>query len=777
MLIDQRVALLGIRHHGPGSAASLIQALNEFEPELILMEGAPETEALAQYVADPDLRPPVAQLVYATDHYQDSVVYPFTEYSPEWQVLHYAHRHQLPLRCIDLPQAHSLALSRQQRDLTQTDTAETQIDNDNAATKPASTSNLEPSEDPGLDSLNFRRDPLDWLAQAAGYADGERWWEALVEQHPQGLPLFAVIAEAMTELRQAIEAEQPLSSREALREAWMRLQLQQAMKQTTGKIAVICGAWHVPALAKKVAVKTDQALVKGLPKLKLQATWIPWTDARIAYQSGYGAGVQAPGWYRHLWRAHQQGLSHTGISVSWLSQAAQILRAKGFDVAPASVIDAVRLVQALAALRDRPLPSLDEMQQAIQSLFCFGDDQPLALLQQPLWIGESLGQVPANLPKVPLQADCQARQKSCRLTPSAVEQRLELDLRKDSDRARSVLLHQLQLLDIGWGEKQRGTQGKGTFKEVWQLQWQPEFEVRLIEHSLWGNSLPQAASAKILSELKGQTRLTEISNALDRLLLADLPQAVQQLLAQLQKQLGLVPDLDELMQALPKLVSISRYGDVRGTDHHSLHQLIRHFCSRIQVGLLAHCRQLDDDAASQQIELLVQISDALKLQADAELLAQWWQALQQLTAHTDLHPLILGRSYRLLLLAEFLSAEQVAHAFSFALSSAVDPTQAAYWIEGLLQGSGLLLIHDTALWQILDAYLLSLSNDRFCELLPLLRRTCASFNRAERDNLKRKAQSGQASQSPDADHSMDEAALALMLPAISAWLGLDAEAV
>ena len=40
------VRVFGIRHHGPGSAASLRQALRQWQPDSVLVEGPPEGDAL-----------------------------------------------------------------------------------------------------------------------------------------------------------------------------------------------------------------------------------------------------------------------------------------------------------------------------------------------------------------------------------------------------------------------------------------------------------------------------------------------------------------------------------------------------------------------------------------------------------------------------------------------------------------------------------------------------------------------------------------------------------
>jgi hypothetical protein len=80
----------------------------------------------------------------------------------------------------------------------------------------------------------------------------------------------------------------------------MRLNIRQALKDYGGSVAAVVGAWHVGALASKVAISEDRVIIRDLPRVKVNATWVPWTDSRLAAASGYGAGVISPGWYRHL---------------------------------------------------------------------------------------------------------------------------------------------------------------------------------------------------------------------------------------------------------------------------------------------------------------------------------------------------------------------------------------------------------------------------------------------------------------------------------------------
>ena len=412
--------VFGIRHHGPGSARSLLAALEQLAPDAVLVEGPPDADELIPFVGNAGLVPPVALLVYPPDAPREGVFYPFAVFSPEWQALRYAIAQGVPARFIDLPQAIQLALPP------------------------------EPAE--------RREDPVALLAGAAGYADAEVWWEQKIEQRLEREGVFPALEEAMAALREATAAS---SREEQLREAHMRRGIRAALKEGYERIAVVCGAWHAPALSQLRAANADDALLKGLPKRKVDATWIPWTHSRLAFRSGYGAGVTSPGWYAHLWASPDRA------AIRWAAQTAQLLRAEDLDASSANVIETVRLAEALAALRDRPLPGLEELREATLSVLCQGNELPLRLVHERLEVGELLGEVPAEAPAVPLQRDLEAKQRSLRVKPSSEVKVLDLDLRRDLDRERSRFFHRLRLLELGWGEPVQGGPRAGTFHEEW----------------------------------------------------------------------------------------------------------------------------------------------------------------------------------------------------------------------------------------------------------------------------------------------------------------------
>ncbi|WP_371776581.1 DUF5682 family protein [Streptomyces sp. NBC_01438] len=721
--------LLGVRHHGPGSARAVGAALEAARPGAVLIEGPPEGDALLPLAADEQMRPPVALLAHAVDDPGRAAFWPLAGFSPEWVAIRWALAHDVPVRFIDLPAAHSLAMAEKEEE------REREREKEKEHPGPA-----ERAGEAGPAPVPV--DPIGVLAETAGYDDPERWWEDVVEHraHDGGpgdpLAAFAALGEAMTALREVYgDGGHP---RDAVREAYMRIQLRTARKEFDDDVAVVCGAWHVPALEARTTLAADRALLKGLPKVKAELTWVPWTHQRLARHSGYGAGIDSPGWYAHLFASPDRPVER------WMTKVAGLLRDEDRFVSSAHVIEAVRLAGTLAAMRGRPLAGLGEATDAVRAVMCEGSDMPLALVRDRLIVGSALGEVPDTAPAVPLQRDLTRRQRTLRLRPEASERDIELDLRKDTDAARSRLLHRLRILGVGWGEPTEGRGSTGTFRESWRLRWEPELYVRVAEAGIWGTTVLSAATARAESDALSATALADVTALAERCLLAGLPDALPVVMRMLADRAALDTDVGHLADALPSLARALRYGDVRSTDTAALGEVAAGLAERICVGLPPACTGLDDEGAAALRRQVDGVHTAIGLlagavPANADGLRERWRAvLHKLAARDTVAGVIRGRAARLLLDEGHLEQDDAARLMGLALSPGTPPADAATWIEGFVGGAaggGMLLVHDERLLALVDAWLSGVAPDTFTDVLPLLRRTFSAYEPGVRRTL------------------------------------------
>lgn len=705
------IQVFGIRHHGPGSARRLLTALEDWQPDKILVEFPADAQSELQQLARIQIEPPIALVVYEQDNIQQALYYPFARFSPEWQAIQWANRQGIPITAMDLPVSQQLAMRKQQHLKLHTDKKQS----------------------------SFQRDPLGAIAQLAGFEDSEQWWEITFEQHTDDLALFDAINELMQALRK--EAE---SSREILiREAYMRKILRQAIKEQHNKIAIICGAWHGPALEDVARFKaaSDNKILKGLGKKKVKAAWIPWSYPRLAKEGGYGAGIHSPQWYELLYDYGSDAPIH------WMVAASQLLRKEGIDSSPAHAQEAVRLARTLANIREQSIPKLDDLDAAALSVLCEGAPEKMQLIKNRLILGDKVGHVPENASQVPLQKDLLQLLKTTRLNKywgktgeywikgTKKNPRGGIDLREPTDLLKSQLLYQLQILDIHWGKThETSTNALGAFKELWFLEWHPEFSLSIIEAAMWGNEVAEAAANRLLQQ-QSDTGILTLAEAILLGLKAGLQQSVPSLVVLLKDRAALTRDIQELIAGLPTIIQIIQYGDARKTDVTSLALLLEELTPRLATGLAGAATAIDEEAAKDLQKNILACHKGLNALELPLLEDHWWPAIKKLANLPGVVPLIQGLAVRLLFDQEKITLSSTSQRLDYALSRGNQPLEIANWIAGFLHGSGLILLHHPSLWQITDQWISEMDMDDLQEMLPLLRRTFSRFSPGERQRM------------------------------------------
>jgi len=782
--------ILGVRHHGPGSARRVRERLEALRPDLILVEGPPEAEELLEQVAREGMKPPVALLAYEPTNPQNAVFYPFAAFSPEWQAMLYAATQGTELHFFDLPLIYRLAQTEVKAEETSeaspseapTDEATEELstppteqtESSTSATdeeSPVEVSAVLPPDEEELEDAFISPDPFDVLAEIDGLSDGEAWWNLRIESSPDGAEVFEAVSEAMTALREAFPER--TSEHDLVREAWMRKQIREAERAGDRVIVVICGAWHAPALEAraKIKIKEDNERLKGLPKTKITCTWIPWTYDRLSLYSGYGAGITSPGWYDYLWYHPEDD------GTLWVSRMAKHLRRKNMDTSVAHVIETVRLAHATATLKEYPRALLEDYNQAAITVMGFGDPILLDLIKEELVIGNRLGSVPDDVPKVPLLVDIERQQKRLRLPFTSEIKTVTLDLRKPLDLEKSIFIHRLDLLGIGWGTE-RGVSGKGTFKEQWELYHKPEQIISIIERAVWGNTLQQATEAYMSHQAMEAQSIRRLAELLDEAIPADLPGLVTMMTKRLDELSASAVDVGEMLDTIPKLIRILRYGSVRALDFSHLEGILRVMVARSVAGGLQACSGIDETAADDLYNSLREVDQALMTLADEELRELWLAFLEELRTSSQVHPLLAGMATLLLNQADRLSSEQIAHSLSYHSSVGMKPLDMAYWLEGFLRSSSTLLLLEDRLWELVNDWICGITAENFHELLPVLRRTFSEYSPAERRNLGEKARhyDGKRSSTQSVGMStepLDHAEAARVLPLLHLFLGLD----
>jgi len=639
-----------------------------------------DADKVLREVVTNGLRPPVALVLYDAKDIERASFYPFASFSPEYQAIDWAVERDVDVWPIDLPARNYLVQSSAPIPPTLFATKEPPVE--------------EPSVLPGKTRKQLRnqlqRDPLSLMAELSGYKDSEAWWDATLERsHEDALAVFDALLSMVAELRETFPSASDDENQR--REAFMRIEIRKAMKTGAERIAIIVGAWHGPAVADPLKHKaaTDKAIIKGLPKVKVAAAWVPWSYPRLARAGGYGAGVASPNWYQLV---HDFPANATD---RWMATAAKLLRKEGFDASPAMATEGVALAKMLATLRDHEQPGIQELEQALLGTLAAGRPERLAVIHEKLTIGTTVGFVPPDVTTVPLLQDLNRELKSTRMAKyweTAGEQYLKatkkdprgfIDLRAPNDMRKSYLLHRLNLMEITWGRLQpSGPDSLSSFKEIWLLEWQPEYSLFLIERASYGNTLSIAAGRYAKEKAAELSTVRPLAQLTLDCLRANLPEVVPELMGLLRTRAAETTDIASLLAALPTLVQTSRYGDSRKTDTTSLLLVIDELLPRLAAGLPAAATNIDDEQANELLQHLAAANYALAQLDNEQHNEVWMGGLRRTAAASGVHPLIEGHTVRLLYDHEMLDEEEAARRFSRSLSSAKGAHAVAQWLSG-----------------------------------------------------------------------------------------------
>lgn len=168
------------------------------------------------------------------------------------------------------------------------------------------------------------------------------------------------------------------------------------------------------------------------------------------------------------------------------------------------------------------------------------------------------------------------------------------------------------------------------------------------------------------------------------------------------------------------------YGGLRRMDTARLLPLLEQLFMRACLFLL-DAAQCNDEAATDMMSAmneLNRISLEHSEQVDESL---WLQELLHLSERDDRNPRLSGFACAILMERHAITAQQCAEEVSRRLSPGIPADLGAGWFEGLSQRNRYALLSRQSLWEQLNAYIVSLSDDEFARALVFLRRAFSSF--------------------------------------------------
>lgn len=706
--------VFGIRHLSPAGAWHLRQFLTEKKPRLVLVEGPSDFNELMADITRPETKPPIAILAYTKEAPVRTVLYPFAEYSPEYQAICWCKEQGVECRFMDLPSGVFLALpsGRQER----------------------------------TEGEEERMGVYERLDRQAGEDGHETFWERVMEHaqdadgYCEGAALFG------SGLREAGQEQDPERAETLVREAFMRLRIREALEEgfAPEEIVAVTGAYHVSGLLSEDALPMTEEELASLPRVEASHTLMPYSYYRLSARAGYGAGNKAPAYYSLLWEALQRGdLQY--VPQVYLSRIAGYQREHGTPVSSAEVIEAVRLANSLAGLRGGKSPVLRDLRDAAVTCLGGGRFSAVSLAMADTEIGTAIGALPEGVSRTSIQEDFYRQLKEWKLEKyrDITAQDLPLDLRENRnvssrkaaflDLHRSFLLHRLRVLGIHFAVPQKVNQDNATWAEHWVVRWTPEAEIELVEAALKGDTVEQAASFAMKERVETAPGMGEIAGVIEDAFACGMASAVAYATAALQAMAVDAASLEELAATADRLSVVVQYGDIRHLDAAPLAPILCQIFYRACLILPGAC--VCDDAAGKGMVTAAEQLNRAALAHDFLDSRAWLDALEETAKRDDLNTKLSGFAAAILLERGCMDGGQLNLEVRRRLSKGVPAELGAGWFEGLAMKNRYALIARLSLWESLDNYLEGLDEEAFKRALVFLRRAFADFGAKEKDEI------------------------------------------
>lgn len=723
-----RVHLFPVRHHSPRTTAVLGRWLERVRPEVVLVEGPCDATGLVDVLCDTRTRPPVAILGYRTDGTPASALWPFAAYSPEYQALRWAKANGARAEFIDIPVGVSLGVDRESPE-----EPELGAESGSAEDAPAAPTPGAPDEEVPLTEA---------FAKSRGYRSFEEFWEAAFEAPDWSPEHFRPVLVAWAEVINA----GPRQAYHRQRDAFMARKVLEVVAGGVApeKVAVVAGAAHIAAFAAgDVEPELEAKLPAGVP---CAVTVIPYSFPRLAEQLGYGAGNRAPHFYQ---KAHEAQCDFRRATLEVLLDFSGHLRMRGFTASLSDVLEAYRLAVMLADLREKSAPGLDELREATVATLCRGDATHVDNFLWKSVIGHQVGQVASRIGQNSLQAEFWREVGERRLPRTDSPETFSLRLNNEVEVGTSVFLHRLRVSGIPYAAlASTGARGQPApteaggyaaltrVRESWQAQWTPSTDVALVEKIVLGDTL-EGVTTRVLQERLSAVKTTgEAADVLLESVITGCPQTVASALAACDAHAATDADLPSLASAARALSGLVAYGTSRA--HSAVgDEAVAALCEKTFGRALLRVREASacaPDAVAKVLEALRTLHEVALSQPRADK-AGWLAEARGLMESHAVHPATSGLATGLLYLAQELSESDVALEVGRRLSLAVEPEDAAAYLEGFLQVNALVLVKSREVVKALDDFLCGVEAERFRQTLPVLRRALGTLGSTERRYL------------------------------------------
>lgn len=805
---DADIVFFPVRHHSPTAALLLSSLLQTLKPEAVLIEGPSDyNDQLSELLLDHQL--PIAIYSYFEDELgeRSGAFYPFCEYSPEWIAVTQGQKQGARVEFIDRPWAELSNYSRRRNLYSDEDQGsiryiselckELEVDGFSELwDKIIEIDNPELSQYmsrvhhlcyhmrmfAGNDSEIIARENCmaDFIHSAKQKSSGKI---VVVTGGMHSYALFARIFgsdEEKTEFTCLKAETAPASATPWWLNFGEHFPSEGAESSNTTTEPPDPDAESQEKRAEPQDVDSESGGTSPISRTEAQSqkamvrgiALTPYSYERLDSLTGYESGMPTPGFYHQIYKDRLQNKSDS-YRVLLTNTISNLRKKKGQQISSADLIAVETSSCALAALRGhKEVWRIDLIDGVISAILKdernYDIPHPFLLAIEESLRGDMVGRLSDQASVPPLVHEVESKLRQWDIYPQPFERILHLELTDELASAQSMFLHKLAVLQTP-GILLQASPIDDEFDnikalETWSLQLNPGFHAAIIEASIYGNTLDDAAMAKLLEKTETANNTESASKALLSACLMGLKEIAEEIKQNL---LGLIHQDSDLLRvgsSLNHTLYLSKYDTVLRTKPiESVQDLLSAFFERCLWLLDSQgASSYENNSIEFLMKSLVETNEQRKIMNPANT-EYFIDVLRRLRTSPHTGAFLRGAACGILWTKNEIKNDALVDDLTYFSN----PTTIGEFLNGLIALAKESLKQRDDLLMSLDQFLLAFSVDQFLEALPKTRLAFSAFTPRERHMIAQKilrlTQNANSDLDLESEFDMDSAAQMMVL--------------
>ncbi|MGL5150091.1 MAG: DUF5682 family protein [Clostridium sp.] len=697
--LESDMIIFPIRHHSPVCSYHLRKLILEYKPDKILIEGPRESEELKEYIIDDLTKPPVA-IYYSFDDKKGEIsseclkyhcYYPFLSFSPEYVALKCGKELNIETSFIDLSYGERLAQNKGEIE------------------------NRIIISDSYLSYSNY----VKGICEIEGCRDFNEYYERKFEIN--GLYKetrdfvfdmygFCYFARESTD-KTTFEEDGTL-----IREKYMANCI---LNEKGKRRLVIVGGFHVKGILDEIEANER---IK-LKKINSKSYLMPYSLKECNSIFGYSAGMAYIGFYKNiLEKLYKNPVgSYEDNVITFIMNIARELRKNKIWVSTPDEIECLKLAKGLLLLRGKREVGVYELLDGLKGSLIkgeigYGTVKFFECIDKIL-MGDEIGVVSKNSDVPPLVLDFRNKIKEYRLKiEDYASKEKVLDIYKNPKHLEiSRFFYTTIFLDIGFCELIKGPDilnksDLNLIRRTFKYKWEYVAEAKLINISVYGGTLKEAATNIILERARGYNSTLDYSKILVWCYNMGLLNQLNKLIPIMEE---IIVNDDEFISLVNGLYNINYLHNLIGDNDGELKEVLRISLNRCYVKictLIPSLKNIKSEEEEDYIYALIDVYNFRNKGGEEELLRIQLVDLCNICENTAL----LGSIYGILYGMAEITLNDIINKLKVMMDFPL-------FIKGLILSSKDIIYRNQAVLETLNLKIQELTKMEFLTILPHLR--------------------------------------------------------